>query len=182
MVIIIARALQDGWKTGITISLGALAIDIIRVLSAVFILGILPRTNAVFRIIDVAGALFLLYMAYTAFTYKPSLVLPSAERRGVLLGMVGNLLNPSAYLFWLTVGGPIMLAARNSGSSLGEVGFASGFLLAVTAVNIFVALLAGKIRSYMDSVYYKYVLGALGLVLVVFACLFLKQAYHFLIA
>lgn len=178
MVIMIAQVLREGRMAAVKISLGASLMDIIRIVVVFLLLSALPKNPVIVGSIAIAGAIFLLYMAYSSFNYKIDLTERPSEGNSLLLGMLSNLLNSSTYLFWITVGGPIMLTAQVKGLVQETFLFAASFSIAVFVINLTIGLLAAKIKVYMKSVYYIYVLRLLAIVLVFFALLFLRQAYQ----
>lgn len=179
MMFSLSQVLKNSTWSGFKVQLGATLIDIVRIIITIFLFSYLPHDKLLVGIISFVGGLFLLYMAWNNFRYQPNFEVPDKIASNPLAqGALGNILNTSAYIFWLTVGGPIMLAANNSGASWGGVIlFALGFLIAITVLGAVIAILAGRIKRYLSSIYYTYTIRALGLVLIIFAVLFFKQAY-----
>lgn len=182
MMFAISQVIKKGAWAGVKVQFGATAMDIIRIIVTIFLFSYLPQNKLLIGSIAFVGGLFLLYMAYGNFIFKPEFDVSEAiVTKPVLQGMLGNILNAAAYVFWLTVGGPIILAANISGSRWAVLLFAIGFLVTITGIGTAVALLADRAKHYLSSKYYVYTIRALGLVLIVFATLFFKQAYHYLI-
>ena len=87
-----------------------------------------------------AGGLFLLYLAAGAFAaYRqyasPRVGPPARAARTVLKGVVINLLNPSPYLSWSLILGPLLLEAWRAAPAYGIALLASfyGTMIAATA-------------------------------------------------
>ena len=179
MAIIIAQTLQEGFWGGIKVSIGSLVLDILKVSLVFFLFSFLPNNPLVFAIIGLVGACFLLYLASSIFMFQPNTSLVGVRINSLFLGIVSNFLNPSLYIFWLTVGGPIILAARVAGGISAAIWFISGFLSATLIINILVVVIAGQMEIYLEGKYYIYVLRLVALSLVVFAFLFLRQSFHY---
>lgn len=181
MMFSLAQVIKSSVWSGFKVQLGATFMDIVRILITFFLFSLLPQNETLIGVISFVGGLFLLYMAYGNFTYKPQLQLEKQVVTNPLAqGMLGNILNSSAYIFWLTVGGPIIIQASRNGANFGGISFALGFLISITAIGGIIALLAGRIKVYLASKYYTYVIRGLGLVIVFFALLFFKQAYLYI--
>ncbi len=78
------------------------------------VLAQLPEKGLSF--IQTAGGLFILYLAWGAFradSTDTSIQTPAVDKRsgltGALQGAAMNALNPAPYIFWGTVGGPLLL-------------------------------------------------------------------------
>ncbi len=181
MIFSLSQIIKRGTLSEMIIQFGATAINIVRIALAFMLFSVLPQNEILFGLLSLFGAIFLLYMAYGNFTYKSDIQVPATVTDNPFLqGVLGNILNAAAYIFWLTVGGPIILSA---GSIANGLSFALGFLISITLCGIIIALVAGRIKVYLASNYYVYVIRLLGIVLIIFAVLFFKQALsHFSIS
>lgn len=181
MMFSLAQVIKVSAWSGFKVQLGATMMDIVRILIVFLLFSYFPFSDAFAGAIALLGAIFLLYMAYGNFTYQPKTEDSSVEiGNPIWQGIIGNISNASAYIFWFTVGGPIILKSNAAGSYDGSILFALGFLLAITAIGGLIAGLAGKVKEYLASKYYLYFIKFLGVVLIVFALLFFNQAYQLL--
>jgi threonine/homoserine/homoserine lactone efflux protein len=91
-------------------------------------------------IISFFGALFLLQMAIE--NWNATLPVPAStaqEPNSLAKGILTNLLNPHPYIFWLTIGTPVLLeGSKDHWAS--PVAFVIGMFLLMIAVKICVAL------------------------------------------
>jgi threonine/homoserine/homoserine lactone efflux protein len=182
MMFAIGQVIKKGAFEGIKVQLGATMLDVVKIILAFALFSVLPVSDTLLGIIAIMGSIFLLYMAYGNFTYQPQLEIPRGITSLPLTqGILGNILNAASYVFWFTVGGPLMIAAQKAGNNVTVIFFVLGFLLSITAIGIAVAFLASRIKYYLSSAYYIYAIKALGIVLVIFSLLFLKQAINYLI-
>ncbi len=117
---LISRTLQDGWRHSLPAACAPLLSDIPAVTLALLLLTSLPvwMENTLYF----AGGFFVLFLAYRAFksfknyTFSQTVLLQSG-RQNFLKAVTVNLLNPSPYLFWSLVTGPLLLRGWREGSS-----------------------------------------------------------------
>jgi threonine/homoserine/homoserine lactone efflux protein len=92
-------------------------------------------------------------------------------RKGVIL----NLLNPAPYLFWATVGGPLIVQPQEGRISAATL-FLVCFYTLLVGSKLTLAWLTGKTRSLLSSRGYIWMMRLMGLLLVGFALVLFKQA------
>ncbi len=182
MMFSIAQVLKNDTWSGFKVQLGATLMDIVRILIVFSLFSFLPQNQYLIGSISFLGGVFLLYMASSNFNYQPKLDNSSSKiSNPIYEGMMGNILNSAAYVFWLTVGGPIILTANQTGLYLSGFMFALGFLISITFIGGLVAFFAGSVRQYLASHYYIYIIRVLGVVIIFFAALSFNQAYQYFI-
>jgi threonine/homoserine/homoserine lactone efflux protein len=84
--------------------------------------------------------------------------------------VVANLLNPHPYLFWMTVGAPLMQAAGNI-----DLTFVIPFYLGLVGVKVAMALGAGGLRGRLAGRGYRLLNRVLALALAVLAVTLLRD-------
>ncbi|MBU1248362.1 MAG: LysE family translocator, partial [Proteobacteria bacterium] len=92
-------------------------------------------------------------------------------------GVLTNFLNPHPYLFWLTVGAPLLFSAHEAAGVLGPILFLAAFYVVLVGAKLGVALLTARSRSFLTSRVYVWLLRGLGLLLVLFAFRFLHEGW-----
>jgi threonine/homoserine/homoserine lactone efflux protein len=110
---LISQALSKGWRHTLPAALAPLLSD-----GPVIVLVLLLLTNmpgSLVQILQIAGGVFLLYLAAGAFrawrAYDVTKVAPvQASQQTVLKAALVNILNPAPYLGWSLVMGPLLLA------------------------------------------------------------------------
>ena len=95
---------------------------------------------------------------------------PRSLRKGVAV----NLLNPHVYLFWGTVGVPLMVRF-GGGSSLPAWAFAVAFFVCLVGGKVGVAWLVGRSRHRLEGPGYRWVMRGLSLVLGGFGLMLLRD-------
>jgi threonine/homoserine/homoserine lactone efflux protein len=89
---------------------------------------------------------------------------PKSLRKGVLV----NVLNPNPYLFWVSVGAPIVTKAMSLSISA-PLAFIISLYTSMVVSKILLAILIGKSKSFLSGKAYIYTMRFLGVVLVVLA-------------
>jgi threonine/homoserine/homoserine lactone efflux protein len=110
---LISQALSKGWRHTLPAAFAPLLSD-----GPVILLVLLLLTNmpgSLVQILQIAGGVFLLYLAAGAFrawrAYDVTKVVPvQASQQTVLKAALVNILNPAPYLGWSLVMGPLLLA------------------------------------------------------------------------
>ena len=83
-------------------------------------------------------------------------------------GAVVNALNPHPYLFWVTVGVPMILKVRQV-DPIAPWLFILGFYVFLVGSKVFIALIVGRFRTFLEGKVYLYIMRGLGVVLAGFA-------------
>ena len=78
--------------------------------------------------------------------------------------MTVNLLNPHVYLFWGTVGVPLMVRF-GGGLSLAAWAFATAFFACLVGGKVGVAWLVGRSRHLLEGTGYRWVMRSLAMLL-----------------
>jgi threonine/homoserine/homoserine lactone efflux protein len=183
----ITQSLQRGWRAGSFVALAPLCTDLPIILLAVFLVGRLPR--AAFGWLGLAGALFIVYLAAetslavlrradpleaSAATEnaKAPLGLGAALRRGILT----NVLSPSPYLFWGTVGAPIVATLARAGGPTNIAAFLAGFYGLLVGIKLVIAQLVSRSRAWLRGPTYRVFLLASGVLLLGLAALLVVES------
>jgi threonine/homoserine/homoserine lactone efflux protein len=132
----------------------------------------LPLLGAV----SLLGSAFLSYLAYESISFKGVDIDLEKERpQSMRKGVIVNFLNPSPYMFWFTIGAPLVLKALNIGVFSAFL-FILGFYVFLVGSKVVIAVVVGKSRFFLKSRNYIYTVRFLGIILLVFAGLFLKDS------
>jgi threonine/homoserine/homoserine lactone efflux protein len=109
---LLSQATAHGWKKTVGAAFAPLVSDGPIIL---IILLILSQTPGWFlRGLNIAGGLFLLYLAYSAFrtfqTYTGTTMAPASEHN-IFKAVLMNALSPGPWFFWSLLAGPILIEA-----------------------------------------------------------------------
>lgn len=169
LTLVISETLQHGIKSGIKIAVAPIITDLPIIIFSLLILNSLSNSNMILGIISLIGGFFILYMAYESirtegYRFNEQEVKPKSLTKGIL----ANTLNPAPYLFWLSVGAPIMTKALNL-NIVALLIFISAFYTFLIGSKILLAILVGKSKSFLSGDIYIYIMRFLGLALGVLA-------------
>ena len=179
LALVISQSLEHGAREGMKVAMAPLITDVPIILISVFILTRLASFNMLLGGITVAGGLFLSYLAYESLRttgFDPTMQhgKPRSLRKGVLV----NFLNPHPYLFWLTVGSPIIIKGWAE-SPFMPAGFLAGFYGCLVGSKVLVAASVGKSRRFFTGKVYAWVMRVLGVLLALFAVVLFWNALEF---
>lgn len=172
LALVVSETLRYGKKNGIRIALTPLISDFPIILTSLIILNLFAQSLTAVGVISICGGCFLIFLGIDSLKAKD--IVPSGENPGIKSigkGTIVNILNPHPYLFWITVGSPLVLKAMKSGI-IPVVCFFTGFYLFLVGSKILIAVLVDKSRDYLNRRYYKWIMKILGLILLFFAILF----------
>ncbi len=172
LTLVISETLKHGIKEGVKVALAPLITDLPIILVTISLLSRLSDTDSVIGTIFLCGAVFLAYLGYESLVFKGSdadirLVKPQSLKKGI----VANFLNPSPYLFWLSVGSPTLLKALKL-NLFSAAGFIFCFYLFLVGSKILLAVIIGKSRAFLKSSHYILTVRFLGIILLIFAAYF----------
>ncbi|MDT8901597.1 LysE family translocator [Anaeroselena agilis] len=172
--LVIAQTVKYGRREGIKAACSPLVTDLPVIVAAVWLLSAVAAYKHILGLIALAGGLFVAHMAWENARSGP----PPADAdtavaaNSVFRGAVVNLLSPHPYLFWLTVGGPLLLGGWRE-SPANAVAFLAGFYASLVGAKILLAYLVAKSRHAFTGPRYTLVMRALaGLLFVLAVCLF----------
>lgn len=180
LALVIQQTLRHGPGEGIKVAAAPLLTDLPIVAAALFALNRLADADGVLGAISLLGAAFLGHLAYESVTTDLGAPAgPATTPRSLQKGVAANLLNPHPYLFWLTVGAPILWHAWAT-SPVNAAGFLVAMYGCLVGSKMLVAVLVGRGRTVLTSRAYVLLVRALGIILLVFALLFLRDGLRYL--
>lgn len=172
LTLVVSETLRFNTKEGIKVSIAPLITDLPIVLAIVFIISQLSDIHPILGAISLLGAIFLAYLGYGNIRFKGvEIDVEQIKPQSLKKGIIANILNPHPYLFWFTVGAPLTIKAAKVGF-VSSVLFIIGFYLLLIGSKILVAIVIGKSRRFLTSKSYVYANKFLGILLLIFAILF----------
>lgn len=169
LTLVISETLQHDIKSGVKVALAPIITDLPIIILTVFVLSKLADFNNILGVISVIGGFFILFMGYESIRTKGvGLNIRKVEPKSLTKGALANALSPHPYLFWFSVGAPIMSKAMTLGISAPLI-FIISFYSFLVGAKIALAIFVGKSKSFLKGNVYIYTLRLLGLVLCVLA-------------
>jgi len=175
LTLVVAESFQKGFRAGAAVSLAPIMTDAPIVLLMIALANALSSMNYVIGALYLAGSGYLVYLSVEIFRIRGMEVDAAHNiRASFVKGIVANLLNPAPYVFWLTVGAPLLLQAKEISWTV-VAAFLGAFYGLLVGTKILLAVLIGRNRHLLEGGCYKAVMRLMGLFLLFFALVFIKS-------
>jgi threonine/homoserine/homoserine lactone efflux protein len=180
LTLVVAASLRSGLAGGLRVALAPLITDIPIVAVSVLIIGNLPLQAL--RWVGTAGGLVVVWLGIETLRSARHASLPEKSgqsgnpNRELWRGALVNFLNPHPYLFWATVGGPALVRSWRV-SPWYTLVFVLSFYAMLIGSKVVIAWLVSSRAGWLSVSWYRRVLAALGLVLLVMGGLLIWQAW-----
>jgi threonine/homoserine/homoserine lactone efflux protein len=166
---LISQTLSKGWRLTLPAALAPLISDGPIIVLALVVLSQVPLWFQ--RFLYIAGGLFILYLAYSAFVawrnYDKSGVVPdSSGRQSVVKAAMMVALSPGPYIYWSLVTGPILLTGWREAPANG-LGFLVSFYATIVLSLSGIIVMFGTARQLGPKVN-RALLGVSAITLVCF--------------
>jgi threonine/homoserine/homoserine lactone efflux protein len=179
-MLVIKESLTHGKGAGIRVALSPLVTDTTVILVALFVFSKFQSTSPVLGIISLGGAIFLFYLGWDSWHTPPiHLDINSPGTASLGKGIITNFLSPHPYLFWITVGCPLILKAYHIHLPAAIL-FLTGFYVGLIGSKIGLAILVDHSRHFLEGAVYHWSLRILGLCLAGFGILLLFDGWKLL--
>lgn len=175
LALVIAQTIRYGTREGIKVSIAPLVTDAPIIAVSVFLVSRFADVRGLLGLISIAGGLFVVYLAWETVSAK-QLSADIAQGRAESLGrgIIVNALSPHPYIFWITVGSPMIIRAYRE-NPVYAVLFILSFLACLIGAKVLVAYLVGRTKRVFTGKVYRIIMGLLGLALFVFAVVLLRD-------
>jgi threonine/homoserine/homoserine lactone efflux protein len=175
LAVTISETLQHGKWEGIKVAISPLITDLPIVLSVLFILSHLTSSNFVIGIIAFFGASYLIYSGMESLKIKPNSFELKLEKKDALKrGIIVDFGNPHPYIFWLSIGGPIIFKSLST-DILAAILFIFGFYSLLVGSKVIITLIVERSKYFINSKYYVSIVRALGIAQILFGLAFIKM-------
>ena len=179
VTLVVSETLKNGKREGIEVAISPLISEPLIILFVLVILSRVAENYIAIGAISLIGACFLIYLGLSNLTVNVKESRDGLGKGNALLkGIATNLLNPFAYLFWLTIGGPRIIESVRVNIS-GTILFMLGFYMMLVGSKTAIAILVDKFKTLVGRKYYIYIIRALGIVLIAFALVFVRDALEY---
>ena len=169
LLLIISETLRHGKRAGVKVACIPLLTDAPIVLASGLLFTQITNMNILLGGISIIGSIFLLNLGIKSLLAANSEFLDYTPRPLLLKEiMIANLTNPNPYLFWFTVGAPIMVRSFQHNLSKG-LSFLVSFYLGLVGIKLILAIAAGKSRDFLQGFLYRRTMQMLSLMLICFA-------------
>ena len=175
---VLKETLTSGFRGGMRAASAPIFTDGPLILFSIYIASWIANHPLVFCGISIVGAIFLSRMGIECF--NPEILdIDSTDidlSKSLKKGILTNLLNPNAYIFWLLIGGPLMATAADT-EPVAPFAYAISFILSIVIVKILLAYFISKAQVNLSSERYLLALKICGIAMFGFALSFVYQAF-----
>ncbi len=169
VTLVISETLKSGKKEGLKVAVSPLITDSTIILLTSLALSTVAEYSRILGVVALFGACYLIYLGVGNLRARTIKFEGKPTGRGAFKkGIITNFLNPHTYLFWLTVGGPIILESLRT-NVFAAVPFLLGFYSFLIGSKASIALVVDRSKAFINNKHYSYVVRVLGLVLIFFA-------------
>ena len=179
LTMVIRETLSGGLRAGLWTAAAPIFTDGPLIIFSIFLAGWIATQPLVFCGIAILGAIFLTRMGMECFYPE----IPDIDTNDVDLskslkrGILTNLLNPNAYIFWLLVGGPLMATAADT-EPIAPYAYAISFILSIVLVKMIIAYFFSKAQVNFSSKNYQLALRICGIAMLFFASTLVYKAFE----
>lgn len=180
LMLVISETLHHGTRSGVRVALSPVVTDLPIVLATLLLLVKVSGYHGVLGGVSLAGGLFVLATGWESLRTRPvQLDLPKEPPKSLRKGVLTNFLSPHPYLFWITVGAPLLTRSLSIGWGA-FFAFVASFYLSLVGAKIILAVAVGRSKAFLSGRLYLYTMRFLGGLLVLFALLLFKEGLELL--
>ncbi len=176
LTLVITTTLERGFGAGLRVAVAPIVTDAPIVVLVLLTLNSLPPWAVMG--LSVAGGLFVIYLGVETWRSAPAASLSAQAdapgRQDLWRGALVNLLSPHPWLFWIGVGGPLLLTAWGNGI-WHAIAFLLGFYGLLIGSKIALAWAVGRGRTRLGTQWYRRLLYGGGALLIGMGLLILSQ-------
>ena len=184
LALVISASLRGGTSHGLRVALSPLITDLPIIVISLFILR--QINNSALGFLSIVGTIVLFYFAYESWMAgknNPQDFIKEGKSIGstkttLFKAILTNFVNPSAWLFWMTAGGTLLVSGWNK-SLLDAVGFLVGFYLLLIGSKALLAFGIGSTRNKMPSWLYKLLVRIAAILLLVLGVELFRSSLNF---
>jgi threonine/homoserine/homoserine lactone efflux protein len=178
--LLVAASLRGGLAGGLRVALAPLLTDLPIILLAVLLVDRMP--HGALRWLGAIGGLVVAWIAIETLRSARSASLPSDTapaadpRRELWRGVLVNATNPHPYLFWATVGAPLLVKSWRTSPWL-ALAFLLPFYGLLIGSKVILAWLVSRGAGTLSETWYRRVLAGSGVLMLVMAGILIRQAW-----
>lgn len=184
LALVISASLRGGTSHGLRVALSPLITDLPIIVISLFILQ--QINNSALGFLSIVGTIVLFYFAYESWIAgknNPQDFINEGKSIGstkttLFKAILTNFVNPSAWLFWMTAGGTLLVSGWNK-SLLDAAGFLVGFYFLLIGSKALLAFGIGSTRNKMPSWLYKLLVRIAAILLLALGIELFRSSLNF---
>jgi threonine/homoserine/homoserine lactone efflux protein len=175
LTLVVTSSLERGFAAGMRVAVAPLLTDAPIVALALLFVSSIP--HPVLRGLGMAGGIVVagLGLATLRGVNRPALPVAEQPARDLWRGVAVNVLSPHPWVFWLTAGGPLLVAAWRRNPATGSA-FVAGFYLLLVGSKVVIAFLVAGAGHRLGEPARRRLIAVGGALLVAGGALLLWQA------
>lgn len=171
-VLVVSETLLRGRNEGIKVALAPLFTDLPIIAATVYLVdALLNWQNFLFLI----GGIYLIYLGVENVRLNFHASVRQRASSAWFKGFAANITNPHPYVFWLSVGSPLVVRGLGEGI-LSPAAFLLGFYSCLVGSKIATALIVSGARNFFETKRYFYLVRFLGIVLIIMGLFLVTEA------
>lgn len=180
LTLVLTQTIKHNRIEGIKVAISPLITDFPIILISVLIFNKLAEFDLILAAISIVGGVYVAYLGIESIRIKAlSFDLQDSKSDSIKKGIIASFLNPSPYLFWLTVGAPLTFKAFHV-SLLASIMFLISFYTLLIGSKVMIAFIVARTKVFLNQKTYVIVMRSLGIVLLTFSLLFFYDAIQYL--
>ena len=170
LALVLAQSIRFGTREGLKVAAAPLITDVpIVILATALVVVAAEAAGGLLGAISLAGAAFVTYLGIESIRATGVQAgRPDEAPRSWARGALVNALSPHPYIFWITVGAPILIRAWADGL-LAAAAFLVAFYACLVGAKMLLAVIAGRSGGRLRGRGYRTVMVGLGVMLLFFA-------------
>lgn len=182
LALVLAQTIQYSAGEGIKVATAPLVTDPPIIALAWLLFLMVSGIQFFMGVVSFFGALYLGYLGLEAIRVTSADLNLQAQRpRSLQKGILTNFLNPHPYLFWFSVGVPILVSPGENQAVFAAI-FLVCFYCFLVGSQMTLTLIAGKGRGLIQGRVYPWIMRGLGIALWIFGLLFLVKGLRIFLA
>ena len=150
LALVISTTLSRGFRAGARVAFSPLVTDSVIIAVSLMLVHSIPTRFA--SVLGIAGGLYVIWLGIDALrtTIDQDVELANTTSDPLARGTLVNLLSPHPWLFWIVVGGPILLAAW-ADSPLSAAGFLIAFFTLLVGTKVVISAIVAQGRERLSA-------------------------------
>lgn len=182
LALAITETLAHGKKEGFKIAISPLITDFPIIAVIFFFISKISKYSIIISVISFAGAIFMAYLGYGSIKTEGLKTDEAISKsKSMTKGVIANFLSPHPYLFWLTIGAPILIKAYEIHIMILII-FLTSFYVLLIGSKIAIVMAVEHSRTFLSDLLYIRVVRAMGVALFLFSILFIYDGIKLLLS
>lgn len=169
MALVVTASLRKGLDGGLRVAVAPLITDLPIILLTLFVLDRMPDWTL--RALATVGGLVVIYIGVEILRSARTATLAGETEQAehvnseLWRGVLVNALNPNPYIFWVTIGGPTLLAGWKESSTY-PLAFLVSFYTLLVGSKVVIAWIIDNRAEALSLVWYRRALIVCGVVMI----------------